>query len=128
MSKWRNRRLAIRDLAQLAEAQEGKRFLLQGGDCAESFSDCESGLISNRLKVLLQMSLVLHRQGLVSPYDYTYPRLNQMSQLAKDLHAKHIVPIEQELDRLEATTRSTLAELDGAPAPAASDTEEVEPA
>lgn len=44
---------------QLAEAQEGKRFLLQGGDCAENFSDCESGLISNRLKVLLQMSLVL---------------------------------------------------------------------
>ena len=44
---------------QVAEAQEGKRFLLQGGDCAESFSDCESGLISNRLKVLLQMSLVL---------------------------------------------------------------------
>lgn len=27
---------------QLAEAQEGKRFLLQGGDCAENFSDCES--------------------------------------------------------------------------------------
>jgi 3-deoxy-7-phosphoheptulonate synthase len=44
---------------QLAEAQEGKRFLLQGGDCAESFSDCESGLISNRLKVLIQMSVVL---------------------------------------------------------------------
>ena len=44
---------------QVAEAQEGRRFLLQGGDCAESFSDCESGLISNRLKVLLQMSLVL---------------------------------------------------------------------
>jgi 3-deoxy-7-phosphoheptulonate synthase len=44
---------------QIAEAQEGKRFVLQGGDCAESFTDCESGLISNRLKVLLQMSLVL---------------------------------------------------------------------
>jgi 3-deoxy-7-phosphoheptulonate synthase len=44
---------------QLAEAQEGQRFLLQGGDCAESFADCESGLISNRLKVLLQMSVVL---------------------------------------------------------------------
>ncbi len=43
----------------LAEAQEGKRFLLQGGDCAESFADCQSGLISNRLKVLLQMSVVL---------------------------------------------------------------------
>jgi len=44
---------------QLADAQEGKRFLLQGGDCAENFSDCESTTISNRLKVLLQMSLVL---------------------------------------------------------------------
>ncbi len=43
----------------VAEAQEGTRFLLQGGDCAESFTDCESGRISNRLKVLLQMSLVL---------------------------------------------------------------------
>ena len=44
---------------QLADAQEGKCFLLQGGDCAESFSDCSSDVISNRLKVLLQMSLVL---------------------------------------------------------------------
>lgn len=44
---------------QLAEAQEGKRFLLQGGDCAENFGDCESGVISNRLKVLIQMSVVL---------------------------------------------------------------------
>src|SRR5512138_1452462 len=44
---------------QLAEAQEGKRFLLQGGDCAESFGECSSEVISNRLKVLLQMSLVL---------------------------------------------------------------------
>jgi 3-deoxy-7-phosphoheptulonate synthase len=49
--------LALKRL--LAEAAEGKRFLLQGGDCAESFADCESGLISNRLKVLLQMSVVL---------------------------------------------------------------------
>ena len=45
--------------AQLADAQAGNRFVLQGGDCAESFADCESGLIANRLKVLLQMSLVL---------------------------------------------------------------------
>jgi 3-deoxy-7-phosphoheptulonate synthase len=44
---------------QIAEAQDGRRFLLQGGDCAESFADCTSPLISNRLKVLLQMSLVL---------------------------------------------------------------------
>ncbi len=44
---------------QLAEAQEGKRFLLQGGDCAETFDACTPDVISNRLKVLLQMSLVL---------------------------------------------------------------------
>jgi 3-deoxy-7-phosphoheptulonate synthase len=38
---------------QLAEAQEGKRFLLQGGDCAESFSDCNSDVVSNRRLVLV---------------------------------------------------------------------------
>jgi 3-deoxy-7-phosphoheptulonate synthase len=44
---------------QLARAQDGGCFVLQGGDCAESFADCEPALITNRLKVLLQMSLVL---------------------------------------------------------------------
>ena len=44
---------------RLAEAADGRGFLLQGGDCAESFADCNSTIISNRLKVLLQMSLVL---------------------------------------------------------------------
>ncbi|MCF6288423.1 MAG: 3-deoxy-7-phosphoheptulonate synthase class II [Proteobacteria bacterium] len=44
---------------KLAEVQHGQRFLIQGGDCAESFDDCNSPIISNRLKVLLQMSLVL---------------------------------------------------------------------
>lgn len=43
----------------LAEAAAGKRFLLQGGDCAERFDECTSSLITNRLKILLQMSLVL---------------------------------------------------------------------
>lgn len=45
--------------AQLAEAEAGTRFVLQGGDCAESFADCRPEIITNRLKVLLQMSLVL---------------------------------------------------------------------
>jgi 3-deoxy-7-phosphoheptulonate synthase len=45
--------------SQLAEAMRGERFLLQGGDCAESFDDCDSGSIANKLKILLQMSLVL---------------------------------------------------------------------
>ncbi|GAC1353036.1 MAG: 3-deoxy-7-phosphoheptulonate synthase class II [Polyangiales bacterium] len=44
---------------QLAEAQEGRRFLLQGGDCAETFADCKPWIITNKLKILLQMSLVL---------------------------------------------------------------------
>src|SRR5688572_23227252 len=44
---------------QLAEAAEGRQFLLQGGDCAESFADCESTVIASKLKILLQMSLVL---------------------------------------------------------------------
>ncbi len=44
---------------RLAAAQRGEAFLLQGGDCAESFSDCDSDRIARQLKVLLQMSLVL---------------------------------------------------------------------
>jgi 3-deoxy-7-phosphoheptulonate synthase len=45
--------------AQLGEAAEGKRFLLQGGDCAETFDHCRPEIIANQLKILLQMSLVL---------------------------------------------------------------------
>jgi 3-deoxy-7-phosphoheptulonate synthase len=44
---------------QLAEAERGERFVLQGGDCAESFDDCTADPIANKLKILLQMSLVL---------------------------------------------------------------------
>jgi 3-deoxy-7-phosphoheptulonate synthase len=44
---------------QIAEAQRGERFFLQGGDCAETFEEVCSPLITNRLKVLLQMSLAL---------------------------------------------------------------------
>jgi len=45
--------------SQLADAVRGERFLLQGGDCAESFDTCDSPTIANKIKVLLQMSLVL---------------------------------------------------------------------
>lgn len=44
---------------QLDEAARGEGFLLQGGDCAESFADCTSPQIASKLKILLQMSLVL---------------------------------------------------------------------
>ncbi len=43
----------------LAEAAAGRRFILQAGDCAERFVDCTSPRITNSLKVLIQMSLVL---------------------------------------------------------------------
>jgi 3-deoxy-7-phosphoheptulonate synthase len=44
---------------QLAEAAAGRRFILQGGDCAERFADCNPQSITDKLKILLQMSLVL---------------------------------------------------------------------
>jgi 3-deoxy-7-phosphoheptulonate synthase len=44
---------------QIASAQRGERFILQGGDCAETFEDCQSDPIARKLKILLQMSLVL---------------------------------------------------------------------
>ena len=50
----------IEDLkSQLGEAAHGKRFLLQGGDCAEQFSECTADVITAKLKILLQMSLML---------------------------------------------------------------------
>jgi 3-deoxy-7-phosphoheptulonate synthase len=45
--------------ALIAEAQAGKRFLLQGGDCAETLLDCRPDIVTRKLKILLQMSLVL---------------------------------------------------------------------
>ncbi len=48
---------------QLAAATLGERFLLQGGDCSENFADCDSASIASKLKILLQMSLVLVQGG-----------------------------------------------------------------
>lgn len=45
--------------AHLAKAARGEAFLLQGGDCAERFQDCRRHTIEAKLKILLQMSLVL---------------------------------------------------------------------
>ncbi len=49
------RRLAT----QLADVAEGKAFLLQGGDCAESFSEFHPDNIRDTFRVLLQMAVVL---------------------------------------------------------------------
>tara|TARA_R110002167_G_scaffold8694_3_gene39779 strand:+ start:2127 stop:3479 length:1353 start_codon:yes stop_codon:yes gene_type:complete len=48
---------------QLAEATEGRAFLLQGGDCAESFAEFHADNIRDTFKVLLQMAVVLTFAG-----------------------------------------------------------------
>ncbi|MEX0945031.1 MAG: 3-deoxy-7-phosphoheptulonate synthase class II [Balneolaceae bacterium] len=54
---------ALKD--KLAQAAEGKAFLLQGGDCAETFDSCNSVKLVNTLKVMLQMSFILiHEMGI----------------------------------------------------------------
>ncbi|MBP6631329.1 MAG: 3-deoxy-7-phosphoheptulonate synthase class II [Kofleriaceae bacterium] len=45
--------------AELARAGRGEAFVLQGGDCAESFDDCGAEQVTAKLKILMQMSLVL---------------------------------------------------------------------
>jgi 3-deoxy-7-phosphoheptulonate synthase len=45
--------------ADLAAVSEGRAFLLQAGDCAESFDSFSADSIRDRLKVILQMSIVL---------------------------------------------------------------------
>ena len=54
---------------QLADVVDGKAFLLQGGDCAESFAEFNPDNIRDYFKVMLQMSLVL-------TYSASYPLLN----------------------------------------------------
>jgi len=44
---------------RLAAAASGEAFLLQGGDCAETFADATADRIRNRVKTLLQMAVVL---------------------------------------------------------------------
>lgn len=44
---------------RLARAAEGKGFLLQGGDCAETFAGATADQIRNRVKTVLQMAVVL---------------------------------------------------------------------
>jgi 3-deoxy-7-phosphoheptulonate synthase len=45
--------------AHLVAAQKGEAFVLQGGDCAENFDECTSDNVVTKLKILLQMSVVM---------------------------------------------------------------------
>ena len=49
----------------LAAAAEGRAFVLQGGDCAEAFSDMSANTIRDTFRVLLQMAVVLTYGGAV---------------------------------------------------------------
>jgi len=54
----------IRSLTQdLAQVAEGRAFLLQGGDCAESFTEFNANKIRDTFKLLLQMSVVMTFAG-----------------------------------------------------------------
>ena len=50
---------AMRLRAELAKAARGEAFLLQGGDCAESFAEFSGDNIRDTFKVMLQMAMVL---------------------------------------------------------------------
>ncbi len=71
--------------AQLASASKGKGFLLQAGDCAERFIDCNARVLMNQLKIILQMSVIL-TYGLRTPIirlgriagQYAKPRSQEM--------------------------------------------------
>lgn len=45
--------------SRLAQVSEGKAFLLQGGDCAESFQEFRSNTIRDNFRILLQMAVIL---------------------------------------------------------------------
>ncbi len=54
----------VEDLRRfIAEAAAGRRFMLQGGDCAEQFADCRGEAIADKLRILLQMSVVITHGG-----------------------------------------------------------------
>lgn len=45
--------------ALLAKAGQGQAFILQGGDCAEMFADCEANIIQRKLKMLRVLNLLM---------------------------------------------------------------------
>ena len=45
--------------SELKDVALGKKFIIQGGDCAETFKDFSQEMIKNKLKILLQMSAII---------------------------------------------------------------------
>lgn len=73
----------------IAAAGRGDSFLLQGGDCAESFKDCHAEIIINKLRILEEMSFILDK-GMKKPIvrigriagQYTKPRSSNFETIA----------------------------------------------
>ncbi|GII93750.1 class II 3-deoxy-7-phosphoheptulonate synthase [Sinosporangium siamense] len=51
--------------SELAAVVRGEAFVLQGGDCAETFSGADADAVRNKIKTLLQMAIVLTYAGSV---------------------------------------------------------------
>jgi 3-deoxy-7-phosphoheptulonate synthase len=74
---------------EIAQAARGERFILQGGDCVERFADCTADSIINKIKILLQMSVIL-TYGMGKPVlkvgriagQFAKPRSNETEVLA----------------------------------------------
>ena len=45
--------------SELCQVSENNGFIIQGGDCAETFKDFSNEMIKNKLKILLQMSAII---------------------------------------------------------------------
>jgi hypothetical protein len=82
-------RLAKRDFDRLKRERRLQRDKRRKGS--------EEQTRFNRYSIkTIQFSLALHRRGLRSPFDYEYPRFNQMSKLARELYNRHVAPLEAE--------------------------------
>ena len=71
----------------LAEVAAGRAFLLQAGDCAESFSDFSAVSIREKLKIMLQMSAVMI-------YGSTYPVV-KIGRIAGQFAKARTSPVEE---------------------------------
>ena len=100
-----------RDLmTALGRVAQGKAFLLQGGDCAESFAEFRANNIRDTFKVLLQMAVVL-TFGAACP-------VVKVGRMAKVEHVRGPTPWVSVTSEPGATTRPTTQATLGTTAPA----------
>jgi len=95
MLRQSNRELARGDLRKL---RDHRRIW---GDRRRRVPTAGEALSRRLWTKMHQFDMALHRRGLTSPYDYTYPRLDRMNKLARELHDRHIAPLQQQLRAME---------------------------